>query len=57
LESLLEPINSDLPATASANQRLIQFLQGCGERSILFFSNSMARAQEIAILAGLAQPR
>ncbi|MCW5642993.1 MAG: DEAD/DEAH box helicase [Rhodoferax sp.] len=53
-ENLLEAINQRLAGDAKRNERLVQYLQGCGEQSILFFANSVSHAHEMAIRLNVA---
>ncbi len=53
-ENLLEAINQRLAGDAKRNERLVQYLQGCDERSILFFANSVSHAHEMAVRLNLA---
>jgi superfamily II DNA or RNA helicase len=53
-ENLLEAINQRLAGDAKRNERLVQYLQGCDERSILFFANSVSHAHEMAVRLNVA---
>lgn len=53
-ENLLEAINQRLAGDAKRNERLVQYMQSCDERSILFFANSVAHAHEMAIRLNVA---
>jgi len=47
-EQLLEAINKRLAGDAHRNERMLECIQNCAERSILFFTNSVAHAEEMA---------
>lgn len=47
-ENLLEAINQRLAGDEDRNQRLVECVEGSAERSILFFTNSVAHAEEMA---------
>jgi len=47
-ENLLEAINQRLAGDAERNERLLAYIEGSSERSILFFANSVAHAEEMA---------
>jgi superfamily II DNA or RNA helicase len=53
-ENLLEAINQRLAGDAKRNERLVQYLQACDERSILFFANSVSHAHEMAVRLNVA---
>jgi superfamily II DNA or RNA helicase len=56
-ENLLEAINQRLAGDARRNERLVECIGASPERSILFFTNSVAHAEEMAArlnLAGIA---
>ncbi len=53
-ENLLEAINQRLAGDAQRNQRLIEFIEQCDEQSILFFTNSVRHAEEMAARLNLA---
>lgn len=48
-ENLLEAINQRLAGDRKRNERLVDFLVGVDERSVLFFANSVVHAQEMAL--------
>jgi superfamily II DNA or RNA helicase len=48
-ENLLEAINQRLAGDRKRNERLVDFLLGVDERSVLFFANSVVHAQEMAL--------
>lgn len=57
LRNILEAINQRLASSEERNKKLVDYLLECNERSILFFSNSVAHASEISArlnLAGMA---
>jgi superfamily II DNA or RNA helicase len=47
-ENLLETINQRLAGDAQRNRKLVEQLQQCEERSILFFTNSVQHAEEMS---------
>jgi len=47
-ENLLESINQRLAGDAQRNRKLVDRIQQCTERSILFFSNSVQHAEEMS---------
>ena len=53
-EILLEAINQRLAGDASRNGRLVDCIKNSVERSILFFTNSVAHAEEMAARLNLA---
>jgi superfamily II DNA or RNA helicase len=53
-ENLLERINQRLAGDASRNERLVECIEDSTERSILFFTNSVAHAEEMAARLNLA---
>jgi superfamily II DNA or RNA helicase len=53
-ENLLEAINQRLAGDARRNERLVECIEASAERSILFFTNSVAHAQEMAARLNLA---
>jgi superfamily II DNA or RNA helicase len=56
-ERLLEEINQRLAGDLRRNDRIVECITGSDERSILFFANSVAHAEEMAArlhLAGIA---
>jgi len=56
-ENLLESINQRLAGDERRNERLVECIQANAERSILFFTNSVAHADEMAArlnLVGIA---
>lgn len=53
-ENLLEAINQRLAGDAGRNERLLSYIEASGERSILFFANSVAHAEEMAARLNLA---
>lgn len=53
-ENLLEAINQRLAGDAKRNERLVEYLQGCEEQSILFFANSVLHAHEMAVRLNVA---
>jgi superfamily II DNA or RNA helicase len=53
-ENLLEAINQRLAGDASRNERLVKYIEECSERAILFFTNSVAHAEEMAARLNLA---
>jgi superfamily II DNA or RNA helicase len=48
-ENLLVAINQRLAGDLERNERLVDFLVGVDERSVLFFANSVVHAQEMAL--------
>jgi superfamily II DNA or RNA helicase len=53
-ENLLEAINQRLAGDARRNERLVKCIEASTERSILFFTNSVAHAEEMAARLHLA---
>jgi superfamily II DNA or RNA helicase len=53
-ENLLESINQRLAGDARRNERLVECIEAGAERSILFFTNSVAHAEEMAARLNLA---
>ena len=53
-ENLLEAINQRLAGNARRNERLVECIKASAERSILFFTNSVAHAEEMAARLNLA---
>jgi superfamily II DNA or RNA helicase len=53
-ENLLEAINQRLAGDARRNERLVECIRASRERTILFFANSVAHADEIAARLNLA---
>ncbi|HMP08554.1 MAG TPA: helicase-related protein [Lacipirellulaceae bacterium] len=53
-ENLLEAINQRLAGDARRNERLVECIEASTERSILFFTNSVAHAEEMAARLNLA---
>ena len=53
-ENLLEAINQRLAGDARRNERLVEYIEASAERSILFFTNSVAHAEEMAARLNLA---
>jgi superfamily II DNA or RNA helicase len=53
-ENLLEAINQRLAGDARRNERLVECIEASAERSILFFTNSVAHAEEMAARLNLA---
>lgn len=53
-ENVLEAINQRLAGDPRRNERLIAFIEASAERSILFFTNSVAHAEEMAARLNLA---
>lgn len=53
-ENLLEAINQRLAGDEKRNERLVDYLQICGERSVLFFANSVSHAHEMAVRLNVA---
>jgi superfamily II DNA or RNA helicase len=53
-ENLLEAINQRLAGDARRNERLVACIEASAERSILFFTNSVAHAEEMAARLNLA---
>lgn len=53
-ENLLEAINQRLAGDAGRNERLVECIEASAERSILFFSNSVTHAEEMAARLNLA---
>jgi superfamily II DNA or RNA helicase len=53
-ENLLEAINQRLAGDARRNERLVKCIEASAERSILFFTNSVAHAKEMAARLNLA---
>ena len=53
-ENLLEAINQRLAGDARRNERLVECIEASAERSILFFTNSVAHAAEMAARLNLA---
>ena len=53
-ENLLEAINQRLAGDARRNERLVKCIKDSAERSILFFTNSVAHAEEMAARLNLA---
>ncbi len=53
-ENLLEAINQRLAGDADRNERLVECIEASSERSILFFTNSVAHAEEMAARLNLA---
>lgn len=47
-ENLLESINQRLAGDAQRNRKLVERIQQCVERSILFFTNSVQHAEEMS---------
>ena len=47
-ENVLEAINQRLAGDTSRNERLVQYIKASTERSILFFTNSVVHAEEMA---------
>lgn len=53
-ENLLEAINQRLAGDAHRNERLVKCIEASAERSVLFFTNSVAHAEEMAARLNLA---
>lgn len=53
-ENLLEAINQRLAGDAGRNERLVECIEASDECSILFFTNSVAHAEEMAARLNLA---
>ncbi len=53
-ENLLEAINRRLAGDALRNKRLVECIEASAERSILFFTNSVTHAEEMAARLNLA---
>lgn len=53
-ENLLEAINQRLAGDAARNERLVKYIEESPERAILFFTNSVAHAEEMAARLNLA---
>jgi superfamily II DNA or RNA helicase len=53
-ENLLEAINQRLARDATRNERLVDRIRQCAERSILFFANSVEHAEEMSARLNLA---
>lgn len=53
-ENLLEAINQRLAGDGERNKRLVEYLVGCNAGSILFFTNSVAHAREMAVRLNIA---
>lgn len=53
-EELLEAINQRLAGDARRNERLVKCIEASAERAILFFTNSVAHAEEMAARLNLA---
>lgn len=53
-ENLMEAINQRLAGDTRRNERLVKCIEAGSERSILFFSNSVAHAEEMAARLNLA---
>ncbi|MCC5870279.1 MAG: DEAD/DEAH box helicase family protein [Gammaproteobacteria bacterium] len=53
-ENVLEAINQRLADDTERNQRLLDFIAASGERSTLFFANSVAHAEQIAARLNIA---
>jgi superfamily II DNA or RNA helicase len=53
-ENLLEAINQRLAGDARRNERLVECIEASAERSILFFTNSVAHAEEMAARLNIA---
>ena len=53
-ENLLEAINQRLAGDAHRNERLLNCIRASGERSILFFANSVSHAGEMSARLNLA---
>jgi len=53
-ENLLEAINQRLAGDTRRNGRLVECIEASAERSILFFTNSVAHAEEMAARLNLA---
>ena len=53
-ENLLEAINQRLAGDTRRNERLVACIEASAERSILFFTNSVAHAEEMAARLNLA---
>lgn len=53
-ENLLEAINQRLAGDSRRNERLVECIATSAERSILFFTNSVAHAEEMAARLNLA---
>lgn len=52
-ENLIEAINQRLASDKRRNECLVKYLETCVERSILFFSNSVAHAEEMSVRLNL----
>ena len=53
-ENLLEAINQRLAGNAHRNEQLLKCIEASGERSILFFANSVSHAEEMSARLNLA---
>lgn len=53
-ENLLEAINQRLASDSRRNERLVECIETSDERSILFFTNSVAHAEEMSARLNLA---
>ena len=53
-ENLLEAINQRLAGDTQRNERLAQYLRDCAQRSVIFFTNSVAHAQEMSLRLNVA---
>jgi superfamily II DNA or RNA helicase len=53
-ENLLEAINQRLAGDASRNERLVECIAASSERAILFFTNSVAHAEEMSARLNLS---
>ena len=53
-ENLLEAVNQRLAGDTRRNERLVECIEASSERSILFFTNSVAHAEEMAARLNLA---
>lgn len=53
-ENLLEAINQRLAGDARRNERLVECIEASAERSILFFTNSVVHAEEMAARLNLS---
>jgi len=54
-ENILEAINQRLAGDTQRNQRLVERIKQAGERSILFFANSVQHAEEISARLNLTR--
>lgn len=53
-ENLLEAINQRLAGDTQRNERLTQYVVDSGQQSVIFFTNSVAHAQEMSLRLNLA---